>query len=134
MALDPDDSRVQLATALAGTGWALIDPNRPTRRGQLAYRAVSAAAMAGLAWWMARSPEGEPLAPKVRAGAAAGAAATALLAARPTERMDARWHGFLHRRGVGHPRVVTAAITAATYLGTEVLARRVEQHPAENED
>ena len=134
MALDPDDSRVQLATALAGTGWALIDPNRPTRRGRIAYRTASAAAMAGLAWWVARTPEGEPLSPKARSAAAAGAAATTLMAARPTERMDARWHGFLRRRGIAHPRVVTAAITAATYLGTEVMGRRVKQLVDEDPD
>lgn len=127
MALDPDDSRLQLATAIVGTGWALIDPHRPTRRGRITYRAVSACAMAGLAWWVARTPEGEPLPPKVRASAAAGAAATTLLAARPTERMDARWHGLLRRRGIRHPRFVTAAITAATYLGTEVMGRRAKE-------
>lgn len=134
MALDPDDSRVQLATALLSTGWALVDPNRPTRRGRIAYRAVSAGAMAGLAWWVARTPEGEPLPPKVRASGAAGAAATTLLAARSTERMDARWHGFLSRLGIAHPRWVTAAITAATSVGAEVMGRQVKQHLDENPD
>lgn len=134
MALDPDDSRVQLATALTATAWALIDPHRPTLRGRVAYRTASAGAMAGVAWWAARTPEGEPLSPRVRAGAAAGAAATTLMAARPTERMDARWHGFLRRRGIRHPRLVTAAITATTYVVAEVLDRRVKQQAHENPD
>lgn len=126
--LDPDSTAFHVASALGSGGWALIDPNRPTRAGQIAYRVGSAAAVGASLWFGARDEDGKPFSEKVRAGLTVGGAGVALALMPPSERLDARWHGFLRRRGVRHPRWWTAAFTVATYAGAVALERWTDKH------
>lgn len=131
--LDPRSTTFKAASAVAMGAWALIDPNRPTRRGQIAYRIGSAAAVGASAWVGGRDEEGEPLSDGLRAALAAGSAAGSLALMRPSERLDARWHNFLRRRGIRHPRVLSAVFTTATYFATQALERWTEKQTDEAE-
>ncbi|WP_181641494.1 hypothetical protein, partial [Nocardioides massiliensis] len=124
--LDPRSTSFQVASSAVMGAWALIDPNRPTRRGQIAYRVGSAAAVGASVWIGARDEKGEPLGDGLRTALAAGSAVGSLALMRPSERIDARWHGFLRRRGIRHPRVLSAAFTVGMYLATHALERWVE--------
>lgn len=125
--LDPRSTPFQVASAAAMGAWALIDPHRATRRGQIAYRVGSAAAVGASVWAGARDEDGEPLADGLRAAIAAGSAVGSLALMGPSERLDARWHGFLRRRGIRHPRVLTAAVTVAAYVAGLVGEQRAQR-------
>lgn len=132
--LDPRSTSFQVASSAVMGAWALVDPNRPTRRGQIAYRVGSAAAVGASVWIGARDEEGEPLGDGLRAALAAGSAVGSLALMRPSERLDARWHNFLRRRGIRHPRVLSALFTVGMYAATHALERWTEKQAAAAEE
>jgi len=132
MAVDLDSPTTRLATAVATSAWALIDPARPTRRGRIAYWGVTAGVSAAGAWWASGQPsEGEePAEPRTRVLIAAATGLGVIATMRASVATDRRWHAWLARRGVAHPRAVTAALSLGAYAAGEVLERRTRAQAA----